>query len=118
VPLCDTNVHRLPFGVPEGSKAVGLGRLDGIVLEFYQRYKTDVEFALAYKGGHYERDLLNRLNIPGVNLEACGCPRAEVLFDQLGWLETCGNHLTTVKAYRHCPKVETEAFGYWLNQNM
>jgi hypothetical protein len=24
------NVHRLPFGVPEGSKAVGLGRLDGI----------------------------------------------------------------------------------------
>jgi hypothetical protein len=69
-------------------------------------------------GGHYERDLLNRLNIPGVNLEACGCPRAEVLFDQLGWLETCGKHLTTVEAYRHCPKLETEAFGYWLNQNV
>jgi hypothetical protein len=89
------SVHRLPFGVPEGSKAVGLWRLDGIVLEFYKRYKTDVESALAYKGGggHYERDLLNRLNIPGVNLEACGCPRAEVLFDQV-------------------------AFGYWLNQNV
>jgi hypothetical protein len=87
------NVHRLPFGVSEGSKAVGLECLDEIVLEFYQRYKMDAMFLLAYKGGCCERDLLNRLNIPGVNLDRYGCPKAEVLFDRLGWLETCSNHL-------------------------
>jgi hypothetical protein len=112
------NVHRLPFGVPEGVVAFELGHLDGIVQEFYRRYGMDVESSLAYKGGHYERDLLKRLNIPGMNLEAFGCPKAEVLFGQLGWLETCGKHLTTVEAYRHCPKVETEAFGLWLNENL
>jgi hypothetical protein len=51
-------VHRLPFGVPEGVVAFELGQLDGIVQEFYRRYGMDVESSLAYKAGHYERDLL------------------------------------------------------------
>ena len=112
------NVHRLPFGVPEGWGAVDLERLEGIVLDFYRRHRTDVACLLAYKGGCYERDLLDRLGVPGINLEAYGCPKAEALFDRLGWLETCGNHLIVEGAYRHCPKVETEAFGYWLNENL
>ena len=112
------NVHCLPFGVPKGLEAVSLECLNEIILKFYDQYGTDVECTLAYKGGHYERDLLYKLGIPGVNLERYRCPKAKVLFDRLGWLETCGKHLTTVEAYRHCLKVETEAFGYWLNQNM
>ena len=112
------NVHRLPFGVPEGEGAVNLERLEGIVLEFYWRHRTDVACLLAYKSGCYERDLLDRLEIAGINLEAYGCPKAGVMFDRLGWLETCGNRLITEGAYRHCPKVETEAFGFWLNESL
>ena len=112
------NVHRLPFGVPEGLEAVALDRLGGIVQEFYHRFRTDEAFVLAYKGGCYERDLLGRLNVPCVDLEMYGCPKAEVLFDRLGWLESCGNHMITEEAYRHCPKVEAEAFGCWLSENV
>ena len=71
---------------------------------------------LAYKGGHYERDLLNRLNIPSVNLEIYGCPKAERLFDELGWIETCGNHIPGRYQYKHCPKVEVEAYNCWLQK--
>jgi hypothetical protein len=112
------NVHRLPFGVPEGSVAVNLEWLEGIVLEFYWRHRTDVACLFAYKGGCYERDLLDRLGVPGINLETYRCPKAKVLFDQLGWLETCGNHLTGERAYGHCPKVETKAFGFWLSERL
>jgi hypothetical protein len=108
--------HRLPFRVPDGTVAEKLCCLDSIILEFYQRYGTFEASLLAYKGGHYERDLLKRLSIPGVNLEKYGCPRVEVLFDELGWLEMCGNHLTGNETYRHCPKVE--AFGHWLSRNL
>ena len=48
---------------------------------------------IAYKGGHYEKDLLKHIHVPSINLEDFGCPKAEFLFDQLVWLETCGNHL-------------------------
>jgi hypothetical protein len=43
-------------------------------------------------------------------LECFNCPKAEKLFDQLIWLETCGNHLES-NAYQHCAKVEVEAFA-------
>jgi hypothetical protein len=59
-----------------------------IFLRFYS--------TIAYKGGHYEKDLLNSLSIPTVNLESFGCPKAEKLFDQIIWLETCKNHLSTL----------------------
>jgi hypothetical protein len=112
------NVHRLPFGVPEGSGAVKLGRLEEIVLGFYHRHRTNVMCLFAYKGGCYERGSLDRLGVPGINLETYGCPKAGMLFDQLGWLETCGNHLTGEGAYGHCPKVEMEAFGLWLSKRL
>ena len=32
---------------------------------------------VAYKGGHYEKDLLSVLHIPHCNLETWGCPKIE-----------------------------------------
>ena len=32
---------------------------------------------VAYKGGHVEKDLLNKLNIPYLDLETWGCPKYE-----------------------------------------
>ena len=107
------NIHKLPLGVPRGTKAFPLKSLEGIVVDFYESVKKNKESTLAYKGGNLERALLKRLRIPSVNLESFGCPKAEALFDALVWLETCGNH-TELNAYHHCAKVEVEAFGHWL----
>ena len=79
----------------------------------YRQIQT-LQLPLNFKGGHYERDiLLASLPIPAVNLEFFNCPKAEKLFDQLMWLETCGNHLES-NAYQQCAKVE--AFAMWLHQ--
>ena len=80
---------------------------------FYNSVKTSNLNTIAYKGGHFERDLLEHLQIPSIDLERLGCPKAEFLFDGLVWLETCGHHFET-HSYQHCPKVEVEAFGKWL----
>ena len=108
-------VHKLPFGVPYGWKALPLEQLPAIVQEFFARQKQNGKSCLAYKGGHLERDLLLELGIPSVNLEDFGCPKAEKLFNQLSSKKTCGKHLER-DAYHHCAKVEVEAFAHWLRQ--
>ena len=105
------NIHKLPWGVPRGTKAFPLAALDVIVSDFYYRVKINEQSTIAYKGGRIENDLLRKTGIPSVNLESFGCPKAEHLFDDLVWLETCGNH-TEPNAYQHCAKVEVEAFGH------
>ena len=105
--------HKLPFGLPRGVQTRPLRDLGEIVCNFYNLVKIDDGSLLAYKGGHIERDLLERLNIPSINLETLGCPKACDLFDDMIWLETCGNH-TVLNAYAHCAKVEVEAFGQWV----
>ena len=94
---------------PTNQPTVPLFRLPDIVKEFF----SEPDALVAYKGGHFEKDLLRRVGIPSINLESSGCPKAEVLFKDLGWVETCGHHLTP-NAYHHCPKVEVEAFAMWL----
>ena len=85
-------IHRLPFGVPKGFQAYSITSLGTIVTDFYRRVQKSALSTIAYKGGHYEKDLLGNLGIPAVNLESFGCPKAEHLFDALVWLETCGHH--------------------------
>ena len=111
-----SHIHKLPFDVPRGMKAFQISALEAIVENFYREIMVDTNSAIAYKGGNYERDLLASLNIPSINLECFQCPKAEGLFDQLVWLETCGNHLVS-GAYQHCPKVEVEAYGLWLENH-
>jgi hypothetical protein len=101
--------------VPRGTKAFQISGLQAIVENFYREIQIDSNSTIAFKGGHYERDLLASLRIPAVNLECFNCPKAEKLFYQLIWLETCGNHLES-NAYQHSAKVEVEAFAMWLHQ--
>ena len=105
------NNHKLPFGVSRGTNAFPLRKT--IVKCFYDSVKSGHLSSIAYKGGHVERDLLQHLQIPSINLKHFGCPKAEFLFDRLVWFETCGHHLGT-HSYQHCPKVEVEALGKWL----
>ena len=109
-------ILKLPFGVPRGVKAFQISELEAIVENFYTETRKNSESTFAFKGGHYEKDLLAKLNIPSVNLEWFGCPKAEKLFDQLIWLETCGNHIEN-NAYQHCAKVEVEAYALWMRKS-
>ena len=112
-----THIHKLPFGVPVGVDALPLSSLPKIISQLYENVRQNSRSAIAYKGGIYERDLLARLNIPALDLQDYGCPKAEKLFDQLVWLETCGKH-TENAAYQHCAKVEVEAFAMWLEKTL
>ena len=107
-------VHKLPLIARRGS--LPLNNLNGVVNDFYNDIKKSEKSVIAYKGGCLERNLLNELNIPAVNLESFGCPKAEQLFDKLAWIETCGQHIGT-DPHKHCPKVEVEAFMLWLKEN-
>jgi hypothetical protein len=101
-------VHRLPFGMPRIVRQEDVGiTCDSGVFQENNRGRCDV---LAYKGGHFEKDLLRALEILCINLEEYGCPKVGSLFKYLRWLETCGNHIGM--AYEHCPKVEVEAI--WM----
>ena len=104
-----------PFGVSRGTNAIPLSNLNTIVKCFYDSVKYNNLFNIAYKGGYFEWDLLQHLQITSINLEDFGCPEAEFLFNGLVWLETCGHHLGT-QQYQTCPKVEVEAFGKWLRE--
>ncbi len=102
----EKHIHKIPFASPS---SVPVSALPQIVKEHF----SGLDITVAYKGGHYERDILGKLGISSINLEDLGCPKAEQLFEKLSWLETCGQHLTP-DAYQHCPKVEAEAFAMWL----
>ena len=95
------HIHKLPFGVPSGVLAYELSALQEIVTEFYREVKRNERSTMAYKGGHFEKDLLARLHIPSLNLECFGCSKVGELIDQMIWVETCGNH-TMCNAYLHC----------------
>jgi hypothetical protein len=99
--------------VPAGIDAIPLSALKETIRKLYDN--TRKNSLIVYKGGSYEKNLL--ADIPSVNLECFGCPKAQKLFDQMIWLETCGKHLT-VYAYQHCPKVEVEACGLWLEEQL
>ena len=101
------NVHKLPLYT---ANSLPPQHLEDIVKDFYDSIGKS---PIAYKGGSIEANLLRKLNIPSVNLEIYGCPKAEYLFNNMVWLETCGKHIGT-DPYLHCPKTEVEAFGEWL----
>ena len=95
-------------------RALQLTHLPEIVKGFYNELK--IAERSTYKGGHFEKELLQKLHIPAVNLETFGCPRADHIFNNMIWIETCGRHFGK-NAHRHCPKTEVEAYGHWLKEN-
>ena len=54
-------IHRLPFGVPNGTRTLPITSLGKIVADFYYSVKKSGEYAIAYKERYYERDLLDLL---------------------------------------------------------
>ena len=73
------------------------------------------QYIVVYKGGHIEKDLLNKLNIPCVDLKEFGCPKANGLLligGNVGFVY--GHHL---HAHTHCSLVECYLFWQWLTKH-
>ena len=88
-----------------------------LVQTLYDNYKTDKRNVVGYKGGHIEKDLLQKLNIPSLNLETLGCPKYNVSRTRYEHLtDSCGFHADPT--LHHCPVVECHAFWKWYKDEL
>ena len=72
---------------------------------------------IAYKGGHFESDLLQAAGIQCYNLEELGCPKYRELLKMFDVLSapSCGLHCYAYDHIAvHCPVAETMLFRKWL----
>ena len=108
------HVHHLSFTTTKPNSEIPLRHLESIIINFYTENMKSPRSTLGFKGGQWERELLTQLQLPHIDLETLGCPKASTLFDNLGWLESCGKHLPCTEPYKHCPKVEVESYVMWI----
>ena len=105
-------IHGLSYQPTQAEHAYHPMLLKSLVKKLYQKHKTNTRTVVGYKGGHVEKDLLEKLNIPSLNLETLGCPKYDVLKTQFESLvPSCGFHKDD--KVHHCPVTECHAFWKW-----
>ena len=107
-------IHGLSFTPTHFENAKPQDQLALDVTNLYKQYRTNQKMVVAYKGGHIEKDLLNQLEIPSVNLEEFGCPKVEELM-HLGCRQEvwdCGHH--TVTGIVHYSVAECRILQDWI----
>lgn len=81
--FCFHRLHGLPdqltYQELRLSPFVDVSEVGDQIPEWYNEYLYNVRDVVAYKGGSLERQLLEELQIPSVNLEECGCPKLEFI---------------------------------------
>lgn len=103
------HVHGLRFEAAYKEAALPQRDVEGVIRALYQ------DGLIAYKGGHIEKDLLDKIGLPSVNLEDFGCPKADSLWSWGYTTEkSCGYHKPDTFKFIHCPKQETFLFYQWL----
>ena len=106
------HIHGLTFNVGDHEHPKPQECLYQDVYELYNTFKTLQQDLVGYKGGHFEKDVLNELNIPCINLEEWGCPKFDKLMKRgFPRVVNCGHHIHN---WTHCATVECEAFWTWL----
>ena len=80
---------------------------------YYTSKREDRNF-VAYKGGRIEKDILDELGIPSINLEDFGCPKYEELPSPS--VPDCGYHVHMNESI-HCPIKECVAFSNWIKKH-
>ena len=88
------NIHGLTYQPRYQERAYEQDEADIVLLRLYNQYKTQERTVVAFKGDHAEKDLLNKLNIPCLDLASCGF------------------HLND--NIHHCPMTECHAFWLWF----
>jgi hypothetical protein len=114
-------VHGLDL-YPDDSEAdnvVSQESVAGIIRTLHQYVSTRERNVIAFKGGNFERRLLQELNIPYLNLEDAGCVAYSILpREQKRCYRNldCGQHLYTTNDIDHCPMKEVSYYRDWIMQ--
>lgn len=117
---CTKFIHGLTLERWPGEDVYSDQSLKLIVQEEYRKAATDEKYLVAYKGGHVEKDILEELDIPCVNLENFGCPKFEHLRHPLkSVVRDCGYHKKLKNGdTAHCARVECFFFSEWVNDQL
>lgn len=89
-----------------------LNKLNERLMFYYNKVKTEDNKVVGFKGGDCEKELLQKLNIPFLNLEAIGCPKYDNLTDKFKNLSCTYHRLRGI----HCPVSEVSAFKCWYKK--
>lgn len=115
---CTYNLHGMDYSNERGDLPLGA------IYDLLENYCIDADSngrLIGYKGGHYELDILKKLNYAhlAVNIETFGCPRFDILCSTLDNTSRfftryaqCGKHrkLRKSQAVVHCSRVEIAYF--------
>ena len=71
------HIDKLLFGVPPGVKPYSISAVGNIVSERFKAVCKSENSVVAYKGGHYEKDLLASLGIPALDLGGLWLPKGQ-----------------------------------------
>ena len=79
VQVCKRHIHGLKFHAREEEHAHERDRLEQDVMDLYESAKSEIRDVIAYRGGQPERELLTKLNIPSLDLNALGYSKLDFL---------------------------------------
>ena len=107
------NIHGLTYQPRYRERGYQQEEVLGVLGRVYNQYTTEERTVIVYKGGHVEKDCLDKLNIPNINLERLGCPKTDQLKHTIVEpLPSCGFHLN--ETIYHCPMTECHMFWLWF----
>ena len=103
-------VHGLAFDDDPTKEAKPYACSEQDVKELYDKYKTEDQPLVAYKGGRVVYETLKKIGIDAINLEHWGCKKIQTFIDpDTESPEDCGHH-----ARGYCAKVKCNTFRQWL----
>jgi len=110
-------VHGLDLYPDQNELQISQDSVSGVIRALYQYAKTPEQYIIAYKGGNFERQILQHLNIPHINLEEVGCPAYGSLSMEEKAFYThfdCGQHRHANGDVDHCPAKEVSFYRHWI----
>ena len=133
IDYCTTSIHGLPWTSKQTDRILYPQQYLVIVMrkwfDLVKHTSRKRHPTVAYKGGHFESDLLEALQISSANLECWECPKVEILAEQfhkcsaMRYICNPVNHaeLRETVVTPHCPKYEVALFeefvaSRWQNQ--
>ena len=109
------HIHGLPYYPHSREQARPALQLIHDVKQLVQQFQQSDKTVVAYKGGHYEKDLLERWGIPHFNLEQAHCPKLNAMKRRLQ-AASCGCHYHPFR--HHCLQMECYHFVHWMRGQM
>ena len=105
------HIDGLPYTPAHREQARPAADLEQDVKDLVHKFQQPDKTVVAYKGGHYEKELLQRWGIPHFNLEQAQCPKFETM-TRLCRPTSCGCHDHPWR--HHCPQIECYHFFHWM----